>query len=398
MPDAGVRYIDEASIENMTVLLRDDLNVTLNPDSTIADDARIQQSLPTIKFLLEKGNRLIIMSHLGRPKGRDPQCSLKPVVQKLQDDLPGYTVTLVDDFLTADPSIFKNQQSREIFVLENIRYYPEEKNNDPAFTKKLAALAQVYVNDAFGVCHRADASVVGLPAEMPAYGGLLLKKEIKMISRILQNPEKPLVAILGGAKISTKINLIDRLMEIADHLIVGGGLANTFFSAMGYEIGKSFNQYEQVENAHRLLFAAKEKNTTITLPQDAVVGLPDKPEVAGQVKKVTELAKDDQILDIGPESQAVFGTLIAKAKTIVWNGPVGYTENPEYRRGTDFIYYAITQNTDAVSIVGGGDTLAAISKKEYLDKITHISTGGGAMLEFIEKGSLPGIEALKHAY
>ena len=395
MPDTGVHYIDEVDIHDQQILLRDDLNVSMNKDSTIADDARLKQSLPTIKFLLEKNNRLIVMSHLGRPKNKEPEFSLKPVAEKMQSYLPGYTVTIVPDFTTADPAIFANQKLNEILMLENIRYYAQEKSNDPEFVKKLASFGQVYVNDAFGVCHRADASVVGLPGVLPAYGGLLLKKEVTMISRIIQNPAKPVVAILGGAKISTKINLIGRLMEVADYLLIGGGLANTFLSAQGLEIGKSFIEYDKVENARRLLFDAAQKHTAIMLPSDVIVGNPDDKETGGILKKINELGKEDQILDLGPETQAKYGAVIAKAHMIVWNGPVGFIENAKYKLGTDFIYYAITQNAEATSIVGGGDTLAAISKDEYLDKITHISTGGGAMLEFIEKGTLPGIEALK---
>ncbi len=390
-----ITYIDEAGIQNKRVIMRVDFNVSLNPNHTIADDARIRQAIPTIQKLLKDNNRLIVMSHLGRPKGREDKYSLKVVVDKLQEYLPDFTVNLISDFLSENPATFANQTNKQIFMLENIRFYNEEKQDDAAFAKKLADLADVYVNDAFGVSHRADASVVGIPQYIPSYGGLLLKKEIEMIGKAIEKPQKPFVAILGGAKISTKIALIGKLMEIADQLLIGGGMANTFLRAQGYEIGKSFNEYEQEESARRILFAAAQKHTSIVLPSDVVVGDPNKSMDGGMIKKITEVAKEDQILDIGPESQAKFGSVISKGKTIIWNGPVGLFENPAFRRGTDFIYYAITQNPEAVSIVGGGDTLAAISKKEYLEKITHISTGGGAMLEFIEQGTLPGIEALK---
>ncbi len=224
---------------------------------------------------------------------------------------------------------------------------------------------------------------------------MLLKKEVETISKAIENPKKPVVAIIGGAKISTKLPLLYKLTEIADYLLVGGGLANTFFCAQGLEIGQSFCEYEQVADARKLLFYAAKKNTAVILPPDVVIGDPKNSENGGVVKKIDEIPIGAVILDIGPQAQALFGSIITKAKTIIWNGPVGYFENPLFRRGTDFIYYVITQNQNAVSIVGGGDTLAAISKKEYLNKITHISTGGGAMLEFIEKGTLPGIEALK---
>lgn len=395
MPLSDISFIDNTKPADKRVLLRVDFNVSLTDTFTIADDARIRQALPTIKQLLVNNNRLIIASHLGRPKAREDKYSLKIVAEKLHEYLPDNPIRLVNDFLSEPHETFANQQPKEILLLENIRYYPEEKNNDPGFIKKLSELADVFVNDAFGVCHRADASVVGVAQVLPPYGGLLLKKEIEMISKITHNPHKPVVAILGGAKISSKINLIGKLMEIADFLLVGGGMANTFLSAQGNEIGKSFTEYDETENARRLLFLAAQKNTAIVLPSDVVIGDMKNSVNGGITKRSNEISKEDTILDIGPETQARYGAIINKAKTIVWNGPVGYFENPAFRRGTDFIYYAITQNQEATSIVGGGDTLAAISKKEYLEKITHISTGGGAMLEYIEKGTLPGIEALR---
>ncbi len=408
MPMPKIQYIDEVEIKNKKVLLRVDFNVSLDAGSQIADDTRMEQSIPTIKHLLKNNNRIIIVSHLGRPEGRDPRYSLSVVVKKLQQYFPSYTITLVNDFLTElvvekfkegeakkDASVYpKDQAPNQILVLENIRYYIEEKQNDQEFARKIASLAHVYVNDAFGVSHRADASIVGVPLYLPSYGGLLLKKEVEMIGNLLDEPAKPFVAVIGGAKIATKIALIGKLLELADYLLIGGGLANTFLAAQGYEVGKSFCEYERIEHARRLLFAAAQKNTAVILPLDVAVGNPKDAENGSKIKRITDLTKEDQILDIGPESQAKYGSLISKAKTIVWNGPVGYFENPQYRRGTDFIYYAITENADAVSVVGGGDTIAAISKKEYLGKISHVSTGGAAMLEFMEKGSLPGIEAL----
>ena len=389
---AHVNYIDGADINNKKVLMRVDFNVSLNPDHSIADDARIQQALPTIRYLLDHGNKLILMSHLGRPKGRDTQFTLQPVVAKLQELFPDKKLILVDDF-TQDHSAIDNQQPNEIIMLENIRFYPEEKKNDEGFARNLSTLGDVFVNDAFGVSHRADASVVGLTKFLPSYGGLLLKREVEMISKIIDTPKKPVVAILGGAKISTKLHLVEKLMTLADYLILGGGIANTFIKAQGHEIGKSICEYEEVDVAHKMLYDAQQKSTQIILPTDAVVAN-SLEATEGTVKSVTEIPADGFMLDIGPETEAKFGAVIAQASTIVWNGPVGYFENPAFRRGTDFLYFSITYNAEAVSIVGGGDTLNAISKKEYLDKITHISTGGGAMLEFIEKGSLPGIDAL----
>jgi len=392
-----IQYIDEIEITGKTVLLRVDFNVSLNPNYlTIADDARIRQSMPTIRHLLKNNNKLILVSHLGRPKGTpDPKFSMRIVCSQLHEYLPDNEITLINDFLTEPGATFKHQNPGEIIMLENSRFYPGEKKNDPEFAKKMAALAEVFVNDAFGVSHRADASVVGVTEFLPSYGGLLLKKEIEMLSKALHKPEKPFVAIIGGSKIETKINVLDRMMELADNLVIGGALANTFLFAQGIDVGTSLYEADKKELAQKLLFKAAQNDTSVILPSDCIVGDPQELEKGGIVCKVTEVPKDKQILDIGPETKARIGSIIAKAKTIVWNGPVGYFENIHYRQGTDFMYYAITNNDDAISIVGGGDTLTAISKKEYLDKITHISTGGGAMLEFIEKGTLPGIEALK---
>lgn len=391
-----IKFIDQVPIVNKKVLLRVDFNVTLNPDHSLADDFRIRQSLPTIKYLLQNKNKIILVSHLDRPKKRDPKYSLKPVVKDFQKYFPSYKIILTEN-LNPKKEPFVSQKQNEIIFLENIRFWPEEQKNDPSFAKKLAGLADVFVNDAFGVSHRANASVVGVPKYLPSYGGLLLKKEIETISKAIENPKHPFVAIIGGAKISTKIALIDKLLEISDYLLIGGGLANTFLCAQGINIGNSFCEYEKVSMARKLLFKAAQRKVAIVLPEDVIVGDPENEENGGKVLKVEQIhdGEDGAILDIGPETQAKFAAIIAKAKTIIWNGPVGYIENPAFRRGTDFIYYCITQNPEAISIVGGGDTLAAISKKEYLDKITHISTGGGAMLEFIEKGTLPGIEALK---
>ncbi len=383
-----ITYIDEVEIKNKTIILRVDFNVSLNQDYTISNDARIRQSLPTINHLLKNKNRLIIISHLGRPKGVDDKYSLKVVVNKLKEYLPNIDISLAKDVEEA-----KTKQEKIVF-LENIRFFPKEKDFSTIFAKQLSSMGDVYVNDAFGVCHRADTSVIGPPKFLPAYGGLLLKKELSMISKITHKPKKPIAAIIGGAKVSTKVGLINKLMKIVDYLIIGGGLANTFVNAQGYKIGTSFCEYEAVQQARKLLSMAKKGRAFILLPVDAIVAK-TKNDKEHETKKINNISSEESIFDIGPETKAQIGSILAKAKTIIWNGPVGYFENPAFKEGTDFIYYSIAQNHEAVSIVGGGDTLAAISKKEYLDKITHISTGGGAMLELIEKGTLPGIEALK---
>lgn len=388
-----MKYVDQGELAHKKILIRVDFNVSLNPNHSIADDARIKQSIPTLEFLLKKQNKLILMAHLGQPEKRTSEASLAPVARRLQQYLPHQKVILVDDF-QKDAHRIIEQKPDEIILLENIRFYPGEQANDPTFAKELAQLGEVYVNDAFSVSHRKSASVVGLPKLLPSYGGLLLKKEITMIQGLMDHPKKPFVAIIGGKKISTKIKFIQKLTAIADYVLIGGGLANTFLAAEKLPVGKSLVSEEDISFAKQLIDHAKKQHTHILLPQDVVVGKSLGSDES-QVRKVEEIAPSEEALDIGPETQAEFGKVIDEAETIVWNGPVGYMENQEFKRGTDFLYYAITNNEHATSVVGGGDTLAAIAKKEYLDKITHISTGGGAMLEFIENGTLPGIEALK---
>lgn len=388
-----MKFVNDVTIKDKTILLRVDFNVTLNPNHSIADDARIRQSLPTIEYLLKGHNKLVLIAHLREPEKRSSEDSLTGIAKRLHEYLPTHKITLVDDFI-ANPHLLAEQKQGDILLLENIRFYPGEQTNDPAFAKQLATLGDIYVNDAFSVSHRKAASIVGLPQLLPAYGGLLLKKEITVLESIMNHPKKPFVAIIGGKKITTKIKFISKLTAIADYVLVGGGLANTFFAAEGLPVGKSLISEEDIDLAKKLLAHAKRENTHLVLPTDVIVSK-SLNSTTSEVKKVDEISKDEEALDMGPETQAAFGKIIDEAHTIVWNGPVGYMENQEFKRGTDFLYYAITNNDHATSVVGGGDTLAAIAKKEYLDKITHISTGGGAMLEFIENGTLPGIEALK---
>ncbi|MEK9179248.1 MAG: phosphoglycerate kinase [Patescibacteria group bacterium] len=384
-----ITYIDQVSLSHQRVLLRVDFNVSLTEQFTISDDTRIRQSLPTIEYLLKSRNRLIIISHLGQPKERNGRYSLGSVVEYLKKVLPIYSVELVPDFLSPGGyESLKNQTEKQVLVLENIRFYPEEKSNDPVFAQKLSQLGDVYVNDSFGVDHREDASVVGVPKILPHYGGLLLKKEIQAMVRIVDEPKKPFVAIMGGAKLETKLPLLSKLLDISDTLLVGGGIANTLLAAKGYVLGQSFVDEKELGHAKDLLQLAIEKKTELVLPRDGVVE-------NNEVRGVGAIQQTEKMVDIGPETQALFATRIISANTIVWNGPMGLIEKKEYQKGTDFIFYAISQNRRAYSVVGGGDTLVALSNKEHLNYISHISTGGGAMLEFIEKGTLPGIEALK---
>lgn len=390
-----IKYIDEVEIKNKRVLLRADFDVSLNSNYTISNDLRIKNNLPTIKYLLKNQNKIICVAKLGRPKGRDPKFSLQVIADRLKTYLIGYEIKLVSDFRTETPEIFKDQTAKQILILENIRFYQEEQKGDINFAKNLASLAEVYVEDAFSMCHRLDASVVDVPKFLPSYGGLLLKKEIETISSAINNPRKPFVAIVGGAKVKDKIGLIRKLIEITDYVLIGGGLANPFLSSMGFNLGKTNFEKDLVSNALDLIKFAKEKNTQLLFPSDIIGADPlnlDKNE-AFEVKK---LPSNMTIFDLGPQTQALWGEIITNAKTVIWNGPVGVIEESNFRRGTDFIFYAIADNKNCTSIIGGGDTISAISKDEFLNSITHISTGGGAMLEFIEKGTLPGIEVLKN--
>jgi len=391
-----MQYIDQVELENKRILLRVDFNVSLNEKHQLANDARIRQSLPTIEYLLKKNNHLLLLSHLDRPHGRDTQFSLEPIVKRLAEYLPGVTVTLVSDLNSLPRENTRIPTSSEaLFVLENIRFFPGEEANDPKFAKELSSVADVFVNDAFSVSHRKSTSVVGLPPLLPSYGGLLLKKEIETIKRVLDNPQSPVVTILGGVKISTKIKLIEKLISLSDIVLLGGGLANTFLLALGFQIGRSLAEREEVHQAKHLLTIAEKKQTRLLLPTDCLVG-----DLKGQhvePKLVQSLSGHDQIFDLGPQTIVTYQQAIAQAKTIIWNGPMGLFEVPAYKHGTDAIYEAITTNAQATSLVGGGETLAALSHKHHLDNITHISTGGGAMLAFIENGTLPGIEALEKA-
>ncbi|MFC1711072.1 phosphoglycerate kinase [Patescibacteria group bacterium] len=389
------KTIKDISLEGKKVLVRVDYNVSLSDDFKIADDFRIRQTIPTINYLLKNDCTIFLTSHLGRPDGmRNKKYSLAPVAKHLQKIL-GKTVNFYEKDISTGYGRkglekFKNGQ---IVLLENIRFYKREEENSREFSKKLSLLAEVYVNDAFGVSHRAHASTAGVTEFMPGVAGLLLEKEVDIISQALDKPKRPLVAIIGGAKAEDKITLVGKLLEKADYCIVGGGTANTFLKAWGYKVGKSKVCYEMVELAKQLFWKASRGNTALLLPTDVVLGNLE----TGKVNGVVAADKIDgnwQALDIGPKTKAEFGNVIAKAKTIIWNGPMGIFEKKEYRNGTDFIYYSIVQNPQSLSIVGGGDTISALPKKEYLKVIDHVSTGGGAMLEFIEKGTLAGIEAL----
>lgn len=382
-----IKFIDSKNIIDKKVLLRVDYNVSFNVDHTIADDLKIRQTLPTLNYLLKGKNKIIIISHLGNPTNHDPELSLKPIADRLKTYFPNYEIMFTNNF---DPEneIFGKQTPNQIILLENVRYDSGEKNNDPAYAEKLSKLADIYVNDAFAVCHRNDASVMTLPKLLPHYGGLSLKKEIESITQLITNPQKPFIAIVGGAKMHTKIHVLKKLIGLADYLLVGGGIGNSFIAASGYDVGKSMYEDHEKNYIKSLMVISQQKNTNIIIPSDAITE-------QGISKKINEIEKDDAIKDIGPETQENFVKIIASAKTIIWNGPMGAFEDPSFRKGTQSIFDAIVANHQAISLIGGGDTITAICKNDRCSLVTHISTGGGAMLKFIENGTLPGIEALE---
>ncbi|HVZ58413.1 MAG TPA: phosphoglycerate kinase [Patescibacteria group bacterium] len=388
-----MKFIDEVTITGKRILLRVDFNVSFDAQHRILDDERIQRTLPTIRYLLEENDFPILLSHLGQPKGREETLSLRPVALRLQELLPQIKVHFVQDLSSLPIENTRSGIKKQLVLLENIRFFKGETSNDPTFAKYLASFGDVFVNDAFGVSHRKETSVVGLPSFLPSYGGLLLKKEITMIDQLLHHPTHPFVAILGGAKISTKITVIKKLMTLADSILLGGGLANTFLLAQGLQVGKSLVEEQEVATARQLLDTAQQENVALLLPTDVVVGRQD--GSSQETKSVTRLESTDTIFDIGPHTIESYQAAISHGKSLLWNGPLGYFETPVFAKGTDAIFTALTQNQKATSVIGGGETLTSIAHLPGHDKITHISTGGGALLEYIANGTLPGIDALK---
>ncbi len=382
-----LKTIKDINIRHKRILMRADYNVSIQ-GKTIADDTRIRHTLPTIKYLLENGATVTLMAHLGRPKSPDPKYSLEPVALYLQQAL-GTPVSFYRSV-----SQCRTDTHSKLKLLENLRFFPGETTNDPIFSQELASLGDIYVDDAFGAAHRTHASIVGVARLLPAVAGLSFVKEVTTILDAVNHPARPLVVIVGGAKISDKIQMLNKLIETADTIIIGGGMANTFLSASGYSMGQSYYEVSATAVAKRLLAQAKQRHKTILLPQDVIIGNLSTDQHNGPVP-VTQIPSDMQALDIGPRSQVEFGRAIASAGTVIWNGPMGVFEKPEFATGTEFIFHALTKNTKAFVVVGGGDTLKAIKKQQHIERIDHVSTGGGAMLELIENGTLPGIDVLQ---
>ena len=389
------KTIKDIDLKGKKVLVRCDFNVPLDENQNIRDNTRIVAALPTIKYLLENNCKIILCSHLGRPKGEfKPEFSLKPVAKELSR-LLGKEVIMAKDVIGEDATEkAANLKEGEILLLENVRFHREETDNDPEFSEKLASMAEIYVNDAFGAAHRAHASTVGVASYLPAVSGFLIEKELKFLGNALNNPERPFMAILGGAKVSDKIGVIDNLLEKVDALLIGGGMAYTFFKAQGYNVGDSLCEEDKLDLAKELMQKAKDKGVKLMLPVDTKIGKEPKAGTETKTVACTEIPDGWEGLDIGEKTINMFKEELQKAKTVVWNGPLGLFEVDEFAVGTNEIAKVLA-DLDATTIIGGGDSAAAVRKAGLQDKMTHISTGGGASLEFLEGKKLPGIECLQ---
>ena len=384
------KSVRDVDFKGKRALVRVDYNVPIK-DGKVSDDTRIQAAMPTLNYLLENGAAVILCSHLGRPKGGpDPKYSLKPVADHLSE-LVGKPVAFAEDCIgPVAEAAAKALKPGDILVLENTRFHPEEEKNDPGMARALASLADIYVNDAFGSAHRAHASTEGAARYLPAVAGFLMEEEIRYLGQAIAAPKPPFVAILGGAKISDKIGVIRNLLTKADQVLIGGGMANTFFKAQGYPVGDSLVEDEALETARQLL---GEGGTRLRLPVDVVIADKFEADAASKVVAMGPVPEGWRILDIGPETVANFAKLIAGAGTIVWNGPMGVFEFPSFAIGTVGVAKAVAES-GAISIIGGGDSVAAVNQAGVAEKITHISTGGGASLEMLEGLELPGLAAL----
>jgi phosphoglycerate kinase len=396
MDKATVRDID---VRGKRALVRVDFNAPLDEGGAITDDTRIRAALPTIRYLLENGAAVILMSHLGRPKGKvNPDYSLKPVAARLSE-LLGQPVALAPDCV--GPAVTAQADALRpggVLLLENLRFHPEEEANDPAFAKQLAALGDVYVNDAFGTAHRAHASTEGVAHDLPAVAGFLMEKELNVLGAALEHPRRPFVAISGGAKVSDKIAVLDHLIDIADVVLVGGGMANTFFKANGLFMGDSLVEDDKLDEARRLQAKARAAGKRFILPVDVAVGEKFSNDAERTITTPDNIHEGWRILDVGPQTILAFGEALANAETIIFNGTLGVAEFPKFAQGTNALIALLVERTadGATTIIGGGDSAAAVEAAGAAEKVTHVSTGGGASLEFLEGRELPGVAALRN--
>ncbi len=392
----GIKTISELDIAGRRLFIRVDFNVPLTPEGKVSDDTRIRESLPTIKLAIEKGARVVLASHLGRPKGKpDKKYSLEPVAARLAELLDA-DVSLTDEPVgDGARKVVNDLHAGAVALLENLRFSPAEEANDEAFSRELASYADVYVNDAFGTAHRAHASTAGIAKFVGDKGmGLLMEREVKFLGKLLGDVERPFVAIIGGAKVSDKIGVLDNLLDRVDQMMIGGAMANTFLKAKGGQLGRSLVEMDKLALARAFLKKAEEANVDVLLPRDAVAAAGIKSDT-GRVVQAMMVPEDLAALDIGPETARGFADAIARAKTIFWNGPMGVFESAPFAGGTTAVAKAVAAAPGALSVVGGGDSVAAIHQSGLADKITHISTGGGASLEFLEGKKLPGLAALE---
>ena len=393
MTSLNKKSIEDIDVAGKKVLARCDFNVPLK-DGVITNDKRIVAALPTIKYLIDHKARLILCSHLGRPKGEfKPEFSLAPVAKRLSE-LLGQEVKMAKDVIGPDAKKLASElKDGEVMLLENVRYHAEETKNDPAFAKELASMAEIYVNDAFGACHRAHASTAGVAAYLPAVCGYLMQKEINFIGGALANPKRPFVAILGGAKVSDKIGVITNLLDKVDTLVIGGGMAYTFMKAQGHSIGNSICEDDKLDLARQILADAEKKGVKLLLPIDNNAGDKFDENCNEQIVNSDDIPDGWMGMDIGPKSIELFCDAVKGAGTVIWNGPMGVFEFEKFAKGTLAVAKAVA-DSGAVSIIGGGDSVAAVTKLGFADKMSHISTGGGASLEFMEGKVLPGIDCL----
>lgn len=391
------KSIEDLNVTGKRVLVRCDFNVPMNDKGEITDDRRIRSALPTIEYIINNGGKAIVMSHLGRPKGEpNPKYTLEPVAKRLGELLNKDVIFAKDDMVAGEitKEIVNNMKNSDVVLLENTRYRKEEEKNGEEFAKQLASLGDMFVNDAFGTAHRAHASNVGLSSQLPSASGYLVKKEIEIMGKAMSNPERPFVAILGGAKVSDKINVIENFLDKVDSLLIGGGMAYTFLKAQGLEIGKSLVEEDKIELAKNLLEKARVKNVNLVLPLDMVVAKEFKNETEFRTVDVDKMPEDMMGLDIGEKTIEAFSEIIKSAKTILWNGPMGVFEMSNFAKGTNAIAKAMSES-NGITIVGGGDSAAAVEQAGLDHKMTHVSTGGGASLEFFEGKVLPGIAAIE---
>ena len=391
-----IEDLKDNQLESKRVLVRVDFNVPLNKELEITDDTRIKAALSTIKYLISHQAKVILMSHLGRPKGEViEKLRLDPVARRVSELLKQDVKKANDCIGEEVEKVVSNMQKGEVVLLENLRFHPEEEKNDYEFSKKLANLADIFINDAFGTAHRAHASTVGVAELLPSYAGFLMAKEIEVLSNLMENPERPFVVVLGGAKISGKIEIVQNLLSIADRILIAGGMSYTCLAALGYEVGNSLLEEYDLEIVKKMLKKAEEKGNKILLPVDLVITKEVSEKAESKMFEIDNIPKDGTGVDLGEKSLIEFEKEIKKAKTVFWNGPVGVFEIEKYAKGTNRIAKILADmQGEAVTIIGGGDSIAAIDKAGLTEKMTHISTGGGASLEFLGGKKLPGIEVL----